>query len=83
MSASKAFFRGFGRGMKDFGHNIAMIVNTVLLLIVYIVGVGLTSIVAKLAGKHFMDIDARKKGKSYWSELNLGKKKTEEYYRQF
>jgi DNA polymerase II large subunit len=49
---------------------------------VYIVGVGLTSLTARIFKKHFLDIKM-KNVKSYWIDLNLKKKKIEEYYRQF
>jgi hypothetical protein len=77
----KTLLKGIKKGMKDFGHNLATIINTVLLFIVYIIGVGITAIIAKLAGKHFLDIKGEKP--SYWSDLNLKKKPIEEYYRQF
>ena len=77
----KLFFKGCKEGMHLFGQNIAIIVNTVLLFIAYIVGVGLTSIIAKISGKKFLEMIRGKE--SYWKPLNLKKKKMEEYYRQF
>lgn len=79
---AKLFFDGFKKGFKDFGHNISIIVNSALLVFVYLIGVGITSVVAKLASKHFLDTK-RSKSKSYWSELNLKRKPVDEYYRQF
>ena len=67
--------------MHLFGQNVALIINTALLSFAYVFGVGLTSIVAKITGKRFLDM---KQGKeSYWKPLNLKKKSMEEYYRQF
>jgi len=82
MSAIKQFFKGFKNGMGDFGQNISIIINTVLLTVVYFVAVALTAITAKLTGKRFLDerIDDRK---TYWTELNLKKEDIEKYYRQF
>ena len=77
------FFKGFKKGVHDFGQIIAISINSVLLLVIYTVGVGLTSIFAKIFRKHFLDMDVSKKRKTYWSDLNLKKKKMEEYYRQF
>ena len=79
------FVKGFQDGIKEFGLNISTIVNTVLLAIVYIMGAGITSLVAKTIGKHFMDVNLRKsrKAKTYWKDLNLKKQPLEEYYRQF
>jgi hypothetical protein len=74
---------GFNKGMRNFGHSMALIINSVLLAIVYLVGVGFTSIFARLFRKHFLDIRLSKKNETYWSDLNLKKKPMEEYYRQF
>lgn len=82
MSEVKQFLKGFKRGMENFGMGIAIIVTTVLLSLVYLIGVGSTHIVAKLFGKHFLETKLSKKG-TYWSDLNLKKKPIEEYYRQF
>ena len=81
-SKNRRFLVGFREGMKDFGHGIALIVNSFLLAIVYLVGVGFTAIFAKLFRKHFLDMKLSKK-ETYWSDLNLKKKSMEEYYRQF
>ncbi|MBI2543297.1 MAG: hypothetical protein HYW24_03865 [Candidatus Aenigmarchaeota archaeon] len=77
------FFRGFQKGMKGFGLNISTIVNTVLLSVVYVVGVGLTSILAKISKKRFLEMTISEEKETYWDELNLKKKSMEEYYRQF
>ena len=83
----KQFFKGFHTGFKDFGLNISSIINTILLSIVYIIGAGITSVVAKIIGKHFLEYKDPSKEKirvnSYWRELDLGKKPIDEYYRQF
>ena len=76
-------FKGFKKGMQDFGHNITIIINSILLSIVYIIGIGLTSIIAKIFKKSFLDTKISKEKKSYWSELNLKKKSLDKYYRQF
>ena len=83
MSNFKIFFHSFYKGMKDFGSNINLIINSILLLIVYLVGVGITSILAKLSGKHFLERKTSPGKKTYWSELNLEKKSLDKYYRQF
>jgi len=53
-----------------------------LMAIVYFIGVGFTSIIAKIFRKHFLNIHKTNK-KSYWSRLNLKKKPIQDYYRQF
>lgn len=76
------FFKGFGKGIKEFGTGISTVVNAILLSIVYIIGVGLTSIFAKIFRKHFLETK-RKKTKTYWKTLNLKKEPLEKHYRQF
>ena len=76
------FFKGFKKGMTGFGHNISVIVNSALLIIVYFVGVGITSIIAKLFNKKFLDMKIADK-ETYWKDLNLKNKDIEEYHRQF
>lgn len=82
MNNLNKFFTGFKKGMKDFGHNTSLIVNSILLAIVYIMGVGITSIIAKIFGKQFLDLKLSKEN-TYWNDLNLSKKTKEEYFRQF
>lgn len=79
----KGFVKGFKKGFTEFGHNISTIVNSVLLSFVYVFGVGITSIIAKLTKKHFLETRIKKSQKTYWSNLDLKKQKIDEYYRQF
>jgi hypothetical protein len=79
----KKFVFGFKKGFKEFGENIGLIVNSILLSAVYFIGVGPTYLVAKIVGKKFLDTKTDKKAKTYWSTLDLDKKTIEEYYRQF
>lgn len=83
MNDVNEFFTGLKFGMKTFGQNLALIVNSILLLFVYIFGVGITSFFARLTGKEFLDTKLSKSKKSYWSDLDLKKKEIEEYYKQF
>ncbi len=66
------------KGMKDFGDSITALVNLILLSVVYVVGVGITSIVSKIVNKKFIDEKLYKK-KSYWTDLKLKKLDIEEY----
>ena len=77
------FFKGFKKGIKEFSDNIAIIVNSILLSIVYFIGVGTTSLFARIFKKHFLDTKISKEAKSYWKDLNLKKKPLKECYRQF
>jgi hypothetical protein len=79
----KEFFKGIKKGQKEFGEDIAQVINFILLTIVYFIGVGLTSIFAKIVGKSFLDLNIDKNVESYWEELNLEKDDIREYYRQF
>jgi hypothetical protein len=83
MVGMNGFFEGFKDGMKSFGENIAIIINTVLLFLVYVLGVGITSIIAKIMGKRFLHTKISKRRDSYWAKLDLKKRSKEEYYRQF
>ncbi len=79
----KNFVKGFKKGFTQFGHNLSNLVNSILLSFVYLFGVGITSIIAKITKKHFLETEIKKSQKSYWSNLDLKKKNMEEYYRQF
>jgi hypothetical protein len=83
MKKAKQFGKGCRQGMKRFGQTISIIINSVLLTIVYVVGVGLTAVIAKVARKHFLEKKFLPGSSSYWSDLRLGKKDIKEYYRQF
>ena len=81
---SSQFFKNFKQGMEMFGQIISTIINSLLLFLVYIIGVGLTSIISKfIFRKHFLDLKISKDKETYWEDLNLGNKKIGDYYRQF
>ena len=80
---SKEFFSGFKKGFISFGKNIGLIVNAILLSFVYIVGVGLTAIIAKIVGKKFLETKLEKNSETYWNELNIKKCEMRKYYKQF
>ncbi|MBI4439273.1 hypothetical protein HY640_05040 [Candidatus Woesearchaeota archaeon] len=76
------FFRGFRAGLHDFGSCISTIVNSVLLAVAYVAGVGVTSIVAKVVGKRFLD-SGFSDAPSYWVDLRIDERPDEDFYRQF
>ncbi len=78
-----SFFGDFTDGMKEFGLIINIIINTILLTIVYFVGVGFSSIVGAIVKKKFLDSEISEDIDSYWSDLNLKKESIERYYKQF
>jgi hypothetical protein len=69
-------------GFHDFGKYVTNIVNFFLLLIVYFVGVGLSSIINKFSKKKSLDLTSHS-NKTYWKDYNLKKEKKSNYYRQF
>lgn len=78
MAGSKA------TNMKIFTHlrnAIISAINTVLLSIVYFLGIGFVSIIAKIFRKKFLDLTVDKAKKTYWNDVE--KKSLEDYYRQF
>lgn len=79
----KYFLKGFRKGMQDFGQTISIIFNSLILTIIYLVGVGLTSLLAKIFKKKFLETKLSKKQDSYWSDINLNNRKIEDYYKQF
>jgi len=81
MAKIKQSFDEFMEGSKMFGELISAIVNLLLLTFVYFIGVGLTSIFARVFGKKFIDENVTQN--SYWEELNLTTRPLGEYYRQF
>lgn len=77
------FFQGLKEGSKSFGESIGTLINSILLTLVYFIGVGITSLIAKSLGKKFLDLKIDSKKNSYWEDLNIDKKNLEDCYRQF
>ena len=71
------------RLLKIYSEFVQKIVNSILLTIVYIFGVGITSLTAKIVKKKFLDIDLNENSKTYWQDSKLIKKDKGEYYKQF
>ena len=83
MTIIKQLLKGFKRGLGLFGENISTIVNTLLLSVVFLIGIGLTSLFAKITGKVFLEMKLSSKVDTYWLDLNQKVKSDDEYYRQF
>jgi len=77
------FIAGFRSGLKSYGHTISILINTVLLLVTYLVGVGITSIVARLVGKKFLDNKKKPRQQTFWIKTTMGTGSKKDYYRQF
>ena len=69
--------------MHLFSSRIALLVNSIILFFVYIIGVGLSSVLAKITGKQFLTLHLNKNAATYWENLDIKKKPLKEYYRQF
>ena len=74
---------GFVQGFRDFGRVLSGLVNLIILVPVYLLGVGIPSVLGKLTGKRFLKTGFGRSQKSYWEEYRLGRQKREKYYRQF
>jgi uncharacterized membrane protein len=83
MSNFKGFFSGIKAGFKNFSLLVSDVVNLILLVAVYFIGVGLTSMVAKIFNRHFLDLKKPTDKSSYWLDLNLSRESKDNYYRQF
>lgn len=59
-------FLEFKKGLMEFGLNFNALVNLIILSLVYLLGIGPTSIVAKVFGKHFLSLKIARSKKSYW-----------------
>ena len=82
MTKINQYWIGFQKGVREFGYSLATLINSILLSFVYVLGVGLTHVVAKLKGKHFLETGPTDK-ETYWMDLGLHKRPLEDYYRQF
>ena len=82
MNNFQNFFVGIWKGMHQFGNSLVAIINFILLLPVYFIGVGISAIIAKVSGKHFLKLQKEKK-KSYWVDRKIVKPKMEDFYKQF
>ena len=71
------------KGFLAFSHFMQMVVNTILLTVVYFVGIGLTSLISKLFGKHYLELKLDKNAKSYYKECYSTKRPKEEFYRMY
>lgn len=78
----KAFFKGFQNGLKEFGKKVSIIVNTALLLAVYILGVGIPALVARVKHKEFMHERLERKKSTYWEDISYSPKRGP-YYKQY
>jgi hypothetical protein len=69
------------KGFMDHSENISMLVTSILLVIVYIFGIGLTSFFFRLFGKEALK--TKKKGGSYYEDLSMKKKDHGDHLKQY
>ena len=77
----KRGFERFSEFVKPFTDKVNLVVNTILLSLVYFIGVGLTSISAKIVGKKFLKLE-KENSNSHWIDKEQNTSK-ESYFRQF
>jgi len=82
MQAIKDGFKKFYRGFKRFGKAVSKVINFVLLTVVYFIGVGFTSLLAKAFRKKFLLLE-KPESDTYWIDNKITKKKLTDYYRSF
>jgi|APSaa5957512535_1039671.scaffolds.fasta_scaffold336451_2 hypothetical protein len=70
----------FKKGIYKFIADMNLLINSIIMFLIYFFGVGITSILSKIFGKHFLYITQKD---SYWHDINLNKDSIEEYYTQF
>ncbi len=83
MGNVRLFLKGFKKGFKECGDILSRIVNGFALLIVFIFGIGLISVISKLFHKKYLDKNFKSKSASYWVDSNIKNKKKEDYYKPF
>jgi hypothetical protein len=82
---TRYFFLGVKTGARRFSALLADSVNLVLLFLVYFLGVGVTSIIARVFSKKFLDMGSTQEScKTYWRTVSPSKETDKSYfYRQF
>lgn len=70
-------------GFKEISRFLSSIFNAIFLALVYIAGVGLTAIAAKIFKKRFLEKEINEEIKSYWVRRRPEEAKIENYLRQF
>lgn len=72
----------FKKVLKFIPDIIITSINSLILIAIYILFVGLTSIIAKIIGKTFLQLH-QKETTSYWIQKEKTSIKIEDYYKQY
>lgn len=78
---ASTLFGSLKQGMREFTESVSGFINAILLFVVYLIGVGLTALVAKLFRKHFLDLRRSSSASYYLPKKPITTK--DDYYRQF
>lgn len=70
-------------GIELFGALINNVVVWAALFVVYVVGIGVTALFARLAGKKFLEMGIDHADESWWKPLNLSTESRERYFDMF
>ena len=79
----KGFFGKIFGAIKFFGEKVATAVNYILLTIVYVLGISVTWLIAKVLRKRFLELKPSRYKKSYWSDVEQVDYTKKENYRSF
>ncbi|MFA5484710.1 MAG: hypothetical protein WC260_00435 [Candidatus Pacearchaeota archaeon] len=79
----KKFRENIKKRIKKSSKLILLITNTILLTIVYFLGIGITFLIGKLTRKKLFNLDLNKDEKTYWEKIKEEKKSLEDFYNPF
>ncbi len=79
----KQLFNGFKKGFGSAGHLVSNIVNTILLLIVYVLGIGIISLYFNLKKKDLLNLKTKTVNESYWQDKKNRNKTKEDSLKPF
>lgn len=79
----RLLFKGIYEGLGQFGKVVSSFINLILLFIVFLFGIGLVSIFAKIFGQKFLEMKRPKNISTYWQDSVMSKRKKEDFYRPF
>ncbi len=80
MVRAKTILKGFYKLFKFFGMKMMNLVNYIILIPAYLIGIGLISIIGKIFRKNFL---TKPNQKSYWVEYNRKDSSVEDHYKLF
>ena len=83
MENFRLLFKGIYEGLGSFGRIVSGIVNFFLLLIIYLLGIGLVSLIFKFRKKKFLSLGWNSELKSYWADSPILHRKKGDYFKPF